>query len=124
MRSIIILLFLFVGTYSFGQQLVYTPKNPAFGGDTFNYAWLLSSADAQNKFDEDDNLGGLGDLESLNSTLDNQFLNTGQLDNLPTNSGTSSNGNLEYEVFETIDGLVINILDITTGEQSQIIIPN
>ncbi len=34
------------------QQLVYKPVNPAFGGDTFNYQWLLSSANAQNQFDE------------------------------------------------------------------------
>jgi curli production assembly/transport component CsgF len=30
--------------------LVYKPRNPAFGGDTFNYQWLMSSAENQNKF--------------------------------------------------------------------------
>jgi curli production assembly/transport component CsgF len=30
---------------------VYKPKNPAFGGDTFNYQWLASSRGiTQNKF--------------------------------------------------------------------------
>ena len=34
------------------QDLVYKPRNPAFGGDTFNYQWLASSAESQNKFKE------------------------------------------------------------------------
>jgi hypothetical protein len=37
---------------AFSQQLVYRPINPAFGGDTFNYQWLLSFAQAQNKLEE------------------------------------------------------------------------
>jgi curli production assembly/transport component CsgF len=32
------------------QSLTYQPKNPAFGGNTFNYQWLLSSAQAQDTF--------------------------------------------------------------------------
>ncbi|HAV55199.1 MAG TPA: curli assembly protein CsgF, partial [Aequorivita sp.] len=40
---------LFMGTVGFAQQFSYKPLNPAFGGDTFNYNWLLSSATSQNK---------------------------------------------------------------------------
>ena len=36
------------------QDLVYKPKNPAFGGDTFNYQWLLSSAESQNKLKDEE----------------------------------------------------------------------
>ncbi|MCZ6593632.1 MAG: curli assembly protein CsgF [Bacteroidetes bacterium] len=122
MKNILSLLFILVTSYSFGQQLVYTAKNPAFGGATFNYNWLLNSANAQNQF-EDPAFGDLGDLTALNESLNNQFLNQGT-DGLPTQTGTSSDGNLEFEVFETIEGIIINILDITTGEQTQIIIPN
>ncbi len=122
MRSIILLLFLVATSYSFGQQLVYTPKNPAFGGDPFNYTWLLNSANAQNPF-SDDSLSGLDNLDALNNSLNNQF--TGGFDNNNTPPlGTSTDGNLQYEVYESNEGLVINVLDITTGEQSQIIIPN
>jgi curli production assembly/transport component CsgF len=39
----LVLLFL----HKFG---LYKPRNPAFGGDTFNYQWLMSSAENQNKF--------------------------------------------------------------------------
>ncbi len=124
MRIIVLLLFLTASSYGFGQQLVYTPKNPAFGGDPFNYTWLLNSANAQNQFaDETSQFGDLGDFSSLDSTLNNQLLGQ-QFGEGGPQVGTSTDGNLEYEVFESTEGLVINILDITTGEQTQIIIPN
>jgi Curli production assembly/transport component CsgF. len=104
--------------------LVYTPKNPAFGGDPFHYTWMLNSANAQNTFeDPNSQFGDLGDFNSLNESLNNQLLQQ-QFGNQVPGVGTSTNGNLEYEVFESIEGLLINILDITTGEQTQILIPN
>jgi len=123
MRSIVLILFLAVSSYGFGQQLVYTPKNPAFGGDPFNYTWLLNSANAQNGFQDDSPLGDFGNLDSLNDSLNSQLLGDQFGGNLPE-VGTSTDGNLEFEVFESTEGLVINILDITTGEQTQIIVPN
>ena len=69
MKSIILTIFLIASAYSYGQQLVYTPINPAFGGSEFNYAWMLSSAESQNKFEDDQDFG----LDGLN--LD--FLNDG-----------------------------------------------
>ena len=119
----ILTLFILLATssYCLGQQLVYTPKNPAFGGDPFNYTWLLNSANAQNQFN--DQLGGLDafDFGNFDSLLQNQF---GQFGNEPPEVGTTRDGDLEYEVYESNEGLVINILNTTTGEQSQIIIPN
>ena len=123
MRSILLILFLVASSYSFGQQLVYTPKNPAFGGDPFNYTWLLNSANAQNGFQGDNGLGDFGNLDGLNDSLSNQLLGNQFGGDLPE-LGTSTDGNLEFEVFESTQGLVINILDITTGEQTQIIGPN
>ncbi|KAA3619072.1 MAG: curli assembly protein CsgF [Flavobacterium sp.] len=123
MRHIILILFLSLGTYGFAQQLTYTPKNPAFGGDPFNYTWLLNSANAQNPF-SDNSLGidGFGDLSSFDSLLNNQF--NSEFGGGTPPLGTSRSGNFEYEVFESTEGLVINILDITTGEQTQVIVPN
>ncbi len=126
MKTTFLLLFLGVSSYCFGQQLVYTPTNPAFGGDPFNYTWLLNSANAQNPF-EDDSLQGLdalGDFNSFDNSLNNQFFNQGLGGNQVPQIGSSTDGNLNYEVYESNEGLVINILDITTGEQTQIIVPN
>lgn len=125
------LLVVFTGGYAFGQQLVYTPKNPNFGGNTFNYQWLLASAEAQNSFQEENPFGNeISELEEFQSSLNRQLL--GQLTRSVFNAelgeglqeGTFNIGNLLLEVFETSEGLVVNILDTQTGEQTQIIVPN
>jgi curli production assembly/transport component CsgF len=132
MRAFICMLFFLMGAYGFSQQLIYKPKNPAFGGDTFNYQWLLSSADSQNSFtDPNLDIEELSDIDLFNESMNRKLLDqiTSKLfeeqfgDDL-LDPGTSTFGNLEIEVYESSEGLVINILDITTGEQSQIIIPN
>ena len=35
------------------SELVYEPINPSFGGSPFNAQWLLDSAQAQNRFEEE-----------------------------------------------------------------------
>ena len=64
------LIFGFVA-FGYSQQLVYTPKNPNFGGANFNYSWLLSSAQAQNKFkvEEDDPFAQQTQLEQIQEDL-------------------------------------------------------
>ncbi|NOR28656.1 MAG: curli assembly protein CsgF [Lutibacter sp.] len=115
------------------QQLVYKPVNPAFGGDTFNYNWLLSSAESQNKFTEDNGLGfeQQTELERFTETLNRQLLNSLSQDLFQQEFGDSALtvgtyvfGSLVVDVTPTTDGLAINILDTETGDQTQIIIPN
>jgi len=115
----------------FAQQMVYKPINPAFGGDTFNYQWLLSSAEAQNSFTDPNEVNEeLTELEEFQQDLNRQLL--GNLSRSVFNSqlgdeltpGTFTVGDLALEIFESPEGLVINILDTKTGEQSQIIVPN
>ncbi len=129
----ILFLFLFLGLsgYTYSQQLVYTPKNPNFGGNTFNYQWLLSSANAQNSFTANSSFDNdRSELQDFQESLNRQLL--GQLTRSVFNSelgdglqpGTFNIGELLLEVFESGEGLVINILDTTTGEQTQIIVPN
>ena len=50
MRTILTLVIVCIGFACYGQQLVYKPTNPMFGGDTFNSQQLLASANAQNSF--------------------------------------------------------------------------
>lgn len=123
MKTIVLFLFLAVSGYSFGQQLVYAPINPAFvGGNSFNYAWLLNSANSQNSFEDEsqfDVFDRLGDFGGGNGFGNGSFGD----DNLPP-EGTSIEGDFQYEVFSSSDGLVINVLNIVTGEATQIIIPN
>jgi len=115
-----------------GQDLVYRPINPAFGGDTFNYQWLLSSAQAQNTFTDDTNaVEETSDLENFTENLNSQLLSqisrtlfTEQFGNEGITEGVFNFGTLIVEVFPSGEGLVIDILDTSTGDQSQIIIPN
>ena len=118
------------------QQLTYKPINPAFGGDTFNYQWLLQSAEIHNQFTDPAASGGLGDsaseldafAEGLNRQLLSQLsrsLLSAQI-NLDEGlrPGTFTFGNLEVEVLESLEGLVINILDTSTGDTTTVVIPN
>ncbi len=132
MKKLLVTLIFFIGYFCVGQQLSYRPINPAFGGDTFNYNWLLNSANAQNSFTDPDS--GLNndesELEQFSENLNRQILSqlsrtlfSTQLgDSLE--EGTFSFGSLSLEIFDSAEGLVVNILDTATGEQTQIIVPN
>jgi curli production assembly/transport component CsgF len=127
-----ILLFFLCGFFwkSHAQEFVYKPVNPAFGGDTFNYQWLMSSAEAQNLYEEDED-PGLSELEQFNQDLNRQLLNRinralldAQIDTTDgLQPGVYNFGSLNVQVYQTTDGLAVDILDINTGEQTQIIIP-
>ncbi len=114
------------------QEMVYKPVNPAFGGDTFNYQWLLSSANAQNTFEEksDFSYGDQSDLDNFTESLNRQLLNKitsdlfrEQFGDGDIQPGTYMFGSLVLDISPTNEGLLINILDTQTGDQTQIIIP-
>ena len=132
--KIILILILFLTPLFFtAQEMVYKPVNPAFGGDTFNYQWLLSSANAQNTFEEksDFTFGDQSELDSFTESLNRQLLNKltsdlfqEQFGDGDLQPGTYMFGSLVLEISQTLNGLLINILDTETGDQTQIIIPN
>lgn len=135
MKRFLIIASLFITANCFSQQLVYTPVNPNFGGNSFNYAWLLSSADAQNSFTDPnatDPFAQQTDLQQFTDDINRTLLNN--ISNSITRSlfgddgglqeGTFTFGSLEVEAFQTAAGLVINILDINTGETTQVTVPN
>jgi len=112
------------------QDFVYTPKNPAFGGDTFNYNWLLSSAQSQNLLEEEDAGNSQSALESFTESLERQILSNlsrqiagSQFGETTLDDGTYQVGSFGLDVISTLDGLSITITDPTTGETTQIIVP-
>lgn len=133
LKLLSILVLLFIGSSGFAQQFSYTPLNPAFGGDTFNYNWLLSSATSQNKLvapaserEQRSELEQFGDNlnRQLLSQISRQLLQQ-QLGGLNfSEEGTFTYGSLNIEIFQSDEGLVINILDTSTGEETQVIVPN
>ncbi|GAA4152063.1 curli assembly protein CsgF [Chryseobacterium ginsenosidimutans] len=135
MKTFIFIFTIIAGTF-FGksQQLVYKPVNPAFGGDTFNYQWLLSSANAQNQFDDKKDynslLDNLNSLDSFSQSLNRQVLSElsrklfeDQFGDGSIQPGNYLFGTLYLQITTTAQGLLINILDTSTGDQSEIIIP-
>lgn len=114
------------------QALVYKPVNPAFGGDTFNYQWLLSSAEAQNKQkDKTAETKPQTDLERFKANLNSQLLSQissqlykQQFGTDGIKEGSYTFGSYSVDVFPSSEGLTLNILDTNTGEQTQVIIPN
>lgn len=132
-----VLILLLLGTLftipnMYSQSFVYKPKNPAFGGDSFNYQWLQSSADTQNSFTDEDEDEENSELEDFADDLNRQLLSRinrllldGQFDlNGDLQPGVYTYGSLSVEIFESTEGLVVNILDTSNGEQTQVIIPN
>lgn len=132
MKFFLLLILVSFSQFTVAQDLVYKPKNPAFGGDTFNYQWLLSSAESQNKLKDDavdtDKKSEIDKfIDNLNSQLLNQVsrsLFTQQFGNNGISEGTYTFGSLSVDVYPSDGGLTISILDTTTGEQTQVIIPN
>ncbi|MFP3598827.1 curli production assembly/transport component CsgF [Chryseobacterium sp. SIMBA_029] len=131
-----IIIFTFIAGIFCGkaQQLVYKPVNPAFGGDTFNYQWLLSSANAQNQFDEKKDysnlLGNANSLDSFSQSINRQVLSElsrklfeDQFGEGSVQPGNYLFGSLYLQITTTAQGLLINILDTSTGDQSEIVIP-
>jgi len=135
MKTLILILTFIAGIFlGKSQQLVYKPVNPAFGGDTFNYQWLLSSANAQNQFDQkndySDLLGNLNSVDSFSQSLNRQVLSElsrklfeDQFGEGSLQPGNYLFGSMYLQVTTTAQGLLINILDTSTGDQSEIVIP-
>lgn len=136
MKKILFFLTVLTGVgVTHAQQFSYEPINPAFGGrNYFNYNWLLSSANAQNGFKEPEKgTGEKSNLERFGENLNSQILSQisrsllqQQLQSVGNfdQEGTFTFGTLNVEVFESPEGLVINILDTSNGEQTQVVVPN
>jgi curli production assembly/transport component CsgF len=118
---------------SHAQQLTYQPLNPAFGGFSANYSWLLSSAQAQNDYTEDrTNAFNRDPLADFQSSLQRQILNqlsreliTNRFGDLDlTQPGTFNFGDLQVEIIPGIDGISVQIFNTLTGESTTVTIPN
>jgi len=115
------------------QQLVYQPVNPAFGGDSFNYSWLISSAQLQDQLTDPNaqTTSGLSSsFDSFERSLNSQLLSqlsrnliSDQFGENGLSDGSYDIGGLQVEVISDLDGITISVLDTETGEQTQVAIP-
>lgn len=124
---------LLMPTTASAQDLVYRPKNPAFGGSPLNYQWLKGSAETQNAFKPDSRSPfGRDPLADFERTLQRQILN--QLsrelianrfgDDLDlTQEGLFDLGEFTVEIIPGLDGTVIRVFNELTGDETTVTIP-
>ena len=132
-KFIFFLVLALISTNSVAQDFVYKPVNPAFGGDTFNHGWLMSSAQAQNQF-KDDGKSGYGNnddpvqkfaddmnrlvLSQLSRKLIEEQFGEGGLQD-----GTYILGDYQIVVNSGGGGINVNITDMITGSQTNVEVP-
>ncbi len=127
---------LFFGQLLLGQDLVYKPKNPAFGGDTFNYQWLLSGAQAQDTYKDPTPTSSLlgtsstSQLDDFTKSLNRLLLSqvsqqiiSSQFGESGLKPGSYTIGNFNINVGSATDGVVIDITDLSNGQATQVVIP-
>jgi len=132
-KTAFILLFL-VSLKAYSQDFVYQPKNPAFGGNPYNYSWLMSSAQAQNDIKETSSSAyspySTDPLKDFTESLNRQILSqlsrqivARQFGENALSAGTYVLGDYQIEVGDQADGLNITILDNKTGSQTTVSVP-
>jgi len=133
-KTLVILFFLGTGKM-YSQDLIYTPKNPAFGGNPYNYSWLLSSAQAQNDIKETTSSTGTSStssdpLKNFAESLNQQILSqlsrqivAKQFGEDALTSGTYILGDYQIDIGNQSNGLSITILDNKTGTSTTVSVP-
>lgn len=133
-KHIIFLSLFFITLSANSQDFVYTPKNPAFGGNYLNYSWMLSSAQAQNTITEqtseidsyfdDDPLADFEDrlnsqiLSELSRRLIDSYFGEEGIE-----EGEFQIGGYTIDVSYAADGIQVHIVDETGQGTSDVIIP-
>jgi len=132
--KIAFLVSIFAVTSVSAQELVYSPKNPSFGGNTFNHQWMLSEANAQNGFTADASSNydrySRDPLEDFQESLNRQILSQlsrqlvgdifGEED---FQEGRYELGDYIIDISEGAEGVNIYILDNLSGNESTIVVP-
>lgn len=130
MKTILLPLFICIlSQFCNAQQLSYTPINPSFGGSYLNYSWLLSSANAQNSFDDkQNNMLSQSLIAGFSDSIKRQILNQlsrslfGADGRGEVEEGTIEVGGLIISIENTRTGSIITIIDSETGETTEIIL--
>jgi len=125
-----VLLLVVASTYSSAQAFVYHPNNPNFGGNTFNYAWMLSQAQAQDRnvdpsVKKNSSTTATSTLDAYSQSLQNQLLSritsnlvSSQFGEGTLQPGTYKFGDYQVEIRNGTDGVVVRIVDGKGGETS------
>lgn len=115
------------------QRFVYTPVNPAFGGNTFNYSWLQASATAQNTTVDPASVQNTATnpLTQFSNNINQQVLSqlTSRLLSSQFGQGAIKEGTYTVGAYQVVvapggTGVVVTVTDTGTGNKTTITIPN
>ncbi|WP_300392635.1 curli assembly protein CsgF [Henriciella sp.] len=119
------------GAQAFAQELVYTPVNPSFGGDSFNSSHLIGIANAQNDYDDPDGRSSRDSqadqfIRQLQSRLLSSLageVNEAIFGENPQDEGTITFGDQIIEFVRGVGSVHLTITDLSTGTVTEIEIP-
>lgn len=113
-----------ISASSFATELVYTPKNPSFGGNPLNGSILLNNAQAQNKkTDSELEIETRSALDRFTDSLRSRLLSQ-----LLSDIGNGQTGTLETDDFSILivdngDGEIsVKITDKNTEQTTEIVV--
>ncbi len=113
-----------------GQDLVYQPVNPSFGGNPFNGDHLLGLATAQNKYTDPASRANAAQANTFAQQLQSRLLSalSSQIVEAifgenPQDQGTIKFGGQTVEFFRSLDEVTLTITDDATGGITTIVIP-
>lgn len=125
-RHVVAALLLLNSNTLFATELIYTPVNPAFGGNPNNGPVLLTTAQAQNRFkdpelDKLDEEQKTSELQQFNQSLQRSILS--RLSSAATSSLIGANGQLVPGTVDTGDFRIViadlggGVLQVTTTDK-------
>ncbi len=121
----------------FAGEMLYSPINPSFGGNSFNAQWLMDEAQSQNEYKEkkeDDPFSYLSDpLEEFQESLNRQVLSRlsreiidaafGDGDEGDFTDGTYQIGDYHIDIDASTNVIKIVITDELTGNNTTVEVP-
>ena len=127
------LLIVFTAVSLIGDELIWTPVNPSFGGNYMNASWMMQQAEAQNKLKAKTESYSRYDrdpLKNFKEDLNRRILSRFSSRLMESAFGEAELGPGHYEIGDYIidigstgSGITIDITDPTTGTTTSMEVP-
>ncbi|MCM8732184.1 curli assembly protein CsgF [Hephaestia sp. GCM10023244] len=128
--TIAVLLGVAIAEPSHGQDIVYQPINPSFGGNPFNSAHLLGVATAQNKYKDPNATSSQDPASQFLRTLQSRLLSSlaTQITDVIFGENAQDSGVIQFgdqviSFVRGVDSVTLTITNNADGSVTEIIVP-